>query len=241
MKELKIHQATGKEKKESWLCLVARVHAWLRKDVSCNCLKSISAQTISDENCSRHILFISDWLRHSSVLCGLSLQVRRKLNIHFLSPQQGFPHVTAAAEAEPGCGQGPVCWASSKVTSWIRLCRWGKRRDSQLGVSARLQGDSKPTVKTRHFQACSEANKHCKEKLLLNDSHGTDDFAVPSCNCNWTKLNAFTVLWRYIPKLDELWKVPPAVGPHTFPRDSLPLACSSNQIITIQILISNYM
>lgn len=143
---------------------VARVHAWLRKDVSCNCLKSISARTISDENRSHHILFISDWLRHSSVMCGLSLQVRRKLNIHFLSPQQGFPHVTAAAEAEPGCGQGPVCWASSKVTSWIRLCRWGKRRDSQLGVSARLQGDSKPTVKTRHFQARSEANKQTARK-----------------------------------------------------------------------------
>lgn len=45
----------------------------------------------------------------------------------------------------------------------------------------------------------------------------------------------------YIPRLDEQWKVPPAVGPHVFLQDILPLDHSSNQMIPIQILISNDM
>lgn len=167
MKELKIHQATGKEQKETWLCLLVRAHAWLRKDVSRNCLKSISAQKISDENCSYHLLFVSDWLQHSSVMCDLSLQVRSKIDMIFLSPRQCFPHVTTAAAAGPGCDQGPVCWASSKATSWSRLCRWGKRRDSQLGTWAGPKQDSKTLWRRGTFRLAQKKINRLQGKTFV--------------------------------------------------------------------------
>lgn len=49
-----------------------------------------------------------DWLQYSSVMCSLSLQVRTKLGLNFLSIHKYFPHLTADTAAQLGFGQGHI-------------------------------------------------------------------------------------------------------------------------------------
>lgn len=144
---------------------------------------------------------------------------------------------------------GPsTMFSSCKCCFWIRARLWPRSCLLAVAPGAGSAGEVRGgTAYRKGRQGLSRIWKHCEDEalsgLLRSKQTARKSFCWVTVTASMTLqflsvagIKPRSIPWLHIPRLDEQWKVPPAVGPRMFLQEILPLDLSSHHMISIEIL-----